>query len=240
MTVFLFLLVSAFLFLGFSESDEKEFKSYANNLKNMLIDLKHIKGELKNCGALSSTDQEVFILNLNKKNEFIASKKNEFKQLTNQFKSFIDRQPESIWADDSGFCLAMLYLTISNPGNGYYTEAIRQARFFIKNFSTIHIEKWTKKHFSEIPSFEIVLNSSLIQSNNTLSNFSEGETIKVNLLKAIIYEYLKAGKLIDAKAELKIIEQEIKDEKIISSLKDDISNFERVQSMIKEADNSTK
>ena len=234
------MLVSVFLFLGFSENDEKEFKSYANNLKNILIELKYIKGELKTCGTLSRTDQEAFILNLNKKNEFIASKESEFKQLTNQFKSFIDRQPESIWADDSSFCLAMLYLTISNPGNDYYSEAIRQARFFIKKFSTIHIENWTKKHFSEIPSFEIVLNSSLIQSNNTLSNFSEGEAIKVNLLKAIIYEYLKAGKLIDAKAELKILEQEIKNEKIISSLKDDISTFERVQSMIKKSDNSSK
>ena len=232
-SVFLVLIISVSYYSGCSASDEKEFKKYAAKMNEILLELKHIKGELKKSDTLSNADKDAFILNLDEKNEFINSKKNEIDGLTNYFEKFIDSHSNSNWADDSSFCLAMLYLTISNPGNDYYNSAIKYTKFLLKEFLSIQIEDWTKECFSEIPSFKIIFSRSPIQSNVDSSNFSQEESIKVNLLKAIIYEYLKAGKLIEAKAELNELKQKVKDTKVISSLEDDISNFERVQSTMK-------
>jgi hypothetical protein len=231
--MFFFLLIFAIYSLGCSANDEKEFKKYAGKMNGILLELKHIKGELKKSGALSNTEKDAFIINLDKKNEFINNKRNEIDGLTSLFEKFVKGHSNSKWADDSSFCLAMLYLTISNPGNDYYSSAIKYTKILLKEFPSIHVEDWTKECFSEIISFKIVFSESPIQSNVDASNSSQDESIKVNLSRAIIYEYLKAGKIVEAKAELNELKQQAYDKKVISSIEDDISNFERVQSTMK-------
>jgi hypothetical protein len=233
----LLLLIFATFILSCSANDEKEFMKYAEQMKEILLELKHIKGEIKKNDILSSKDKDAFVINLDKKNEFINSNQNQIDELTSHFEKFANRNSNSIWADDSIFCIAMLYLTISNPGNNYYSSAINYTKFLLKEFPSIHIEGWTKECFNEIPSFKIVFSRNPVKPNADTSNFSQEESIRINLLRAIIYEFLKAGMIVEAKAELNQLKQQVNDKKVIASLEDDISNFERIQSTIKQGRN---
>lgn len=226
-------MISNFFLLGCSAGDEKEFKKNAGEMYKIFSELKHVKSEIKKSDTLSNTEKDFFILNFDNKNEFINNKKNEIDMVVKHFEEVIDAYSNSKWADDSSFCLAMLYLTISNPGNDYYNSAINYTKYFLTNFPSFHIEDWTQKKFSEIISFEIVFSKSPDQSNVDSSKISQEESVKINLMRAIVNEYLKAGKPSDAKAELKELKQNIKDKSVISSLEDDISNYDRIQSMMK-------
>ena len=212
--------------LSCSQREEKIYKNTAKQLRELLVELKYVKAELAKHPLTSDNQEEVFVIDMSKKNKFVLDRKSDWNKIAQQFRDFIAQYPKSSWADDAGFCLVMLYVSISQPGNDYYIESIKEIKGFLSEFSDVHIEDWTKKNFNEVPSFELVFNRNLSKPIDALFDLPEGKRIRGMFSRAIIYELLKPGNISEAKKEFEMLEHKTKDKEILVGLKDDIRRFE--------------
>ena len=212
--------------LGCFEKNEKVYKNTAKQLRKILVELKNVKEELNKQPLTLDNQKEAFLIDISKKNQFILQRKSEWNKIAFQFRDFIAKNPKTSWTDDAGFCLVMLHLAISQPGNDYYIEAIKEIKIFLSAFSNVHIEGWTKNNFEEIPSFELVFNRNLSKPIDALFNLPEGKRIKGIFSRAVIYELLKSGNLSEAKKEFEILNKKTKNKEILLGLKEDIIRFE--------------
>lgn len=226
-TIFLGLLMTLFsVQFGCFEKNERAFKNTAKQLKKNLVELKNVKAEFNKYPLKLENQEEAFTIDKSKKNKFILQRKSEWNKIAFQFRDFIAKNPKTLWTDDAGFCLVMLHLAISQPGNDYYIEAIKEIKIFLSQFSNVHIEDWTKDNFEEIPSFELVFNRNLSKSIDSLFNLPEGKRIKGIFSRAVIYELLKSGNFTEAKKEFQILNKKTKNKEILLGLKEDIRRFE--------------
>ena len=235
--IFLVLLMTLFSFqLGCSGKDEKIFKNTAKQLRKILLELKNVKAELNKRPLTLENQKEGFVIDMSKKNEFILQRKSEWNRIAYQFRDFIAKNPNTSWTDDAGFCLVMLYLSISQPGNDYYIEAIKEIKLFLSEFSNVHIEDWTKGIFEEVPSFELVFNRNLSKPIEPLFDLPEDKRVKGMFSRAVIYELLKSGNISKAKKEFEMLEQKTEDKEILLGLKDDIIRFEEFTKISEKGD----
>jgi hypothetical protein len=216
-------------------NDGKDYKNYATQLKKILTALDQVKAKPREFNVQhKSNKMHVIKIDLRNKNQFVAVHQNELNHLANRFKSYIKNNPKSIWTDDAAFCLAMLYLSTSFPGNENYILAIEQTKYFLTKFPEIRIEDWTKNKFKRLNSFELVLSKKLLPHDSPLAKSSEEKRIKGLLTRSIIYEYLKANKILEAERELAVL-RKTKSNEILFGLEDDIKSYKEMKGQERES-----
>ncbi len=216
----------SFSVFGCSSNGEKDFKNLSRDLRKLLVEMGTVKSQLKELSKERSAEKKIFGIELKERNKWIADKRAEWEQLAKQSMTFIDKHPTSPWADDAGFCLAMMYVSISQPGNDYYIEAIKAIKSFLSRFPTVHIEDWTKENFEGVPGFEMVFNKNLLFPDDPLASEPESRRIRGILTRQTVYELLKAGKLSEAKREVEVLEKESEEKGVLFGLHNDIKGYE--------------
>lgn len=220
--------------------EEKEFKNSVKHLKQLLIKLNSIRTPIEG----SNVKPNVYYIDRKEFDTFILEKKNEWEKLSKQFKTYMINT-ESCWADDAGFCLVIMYLSISQRENNYSVEAINEIRTFLAIFPCIHIENWTKKEFRDVSTFEIFFNKKNVISDKFVQeilNLPEQKRIRNFFRRAIIQELLKLDKTSEAKENLETLEREseeklkerqLKERELFIGLGREISQYEEMKKKLR-------
>jgi len=229
-------LALSFIVWSCAASEERDFKNAAKKLNKVLIELNDIKSKPEN--AIKIDGKVVYQLNDEKRIKFIIDKENEWEDLSKRLESYMVKYPKSPWADDAGFCLVIMFLSISESRNNYYIQAINEAKNFLARFPNPHIENWTKAEFKGSPAFEIIFGkiSARDECLKRILNLPEGESIRSFFTRAIIKEFLKADKISEARKELRALQKEsVEGKELFICLQNEIDRHEKFRKMENEA-----
>lgn len=127
--------------------DEREYKNVAIELNSMLIKLKTYPVQQSTIKLDKGIAKRY---DYSQRMKFIEDTKHDWVAITEKLQEFSQQHPNSIWADDSLFCL-VLYMNLnpadkSNMYNVIATDAIKK---LAHNYTSVKLEKWTIVTFEE-------------------------------------------------------------------------------------------
>ncbi len=199
--------IAIFIFFGCSDSQDREFKHLAAELRTLLLELQNVWATEN---IKESDEYSIVEIDLSNKAMFVEKRKDEFNKISDKLETFSTNNEKSKWADDADFLKAINSISISIPGNDMHSEAVKSIRNFLNKQSTFRIEKWTKKYFREIILFYIFDSKKLsfgFSPYTELSNLPEEERIIAFFEFHVFYEYLKGSDLASAENEYERIKR---------------------------------